>query len=176
MAFGVSFLPDGLQDDGGELKERRHAGQFQRVQLLNLRLPRVISGGAQLAPTGLLQAPGSLGMNPDVALIQQAMAQMAGVAQPGARPPVAPMLASRGPAPSRPAARTAMTPRVVPGVTTHDPTVEAAKQENQASYNSPNYGGVPGWTPPAPPTPASPTRPPAWGMKRNPWDGDTVLP
>lgn len=128
--FGVSFLPDGLGEDAGT-DEQAKGAQFQRaIQLLQLRIPRVHSGGASLAPAALLNAPGSMGVNPDTAMMQQAILAMAGRPmgnQPQAAP-VSPMSAPRAartpirqpqssPRTLAPSSSPA-TPRVIPGIDT----------------------------------------------------------
>lgn len=131
MAFGVSFLPDGSREEGmGD--EGNPRAQFQRaIQLLQLRLPRILSGGGQIAPAPLLNAMGGGGMNPNAALVQQAIAGMAGVplppsappaATPPNRPPAAPRVGAgqRRPSTSRPTITMpnprATLPRVGPGI------------------------------------------------------------
>jgi hypothetical protein len=118
MGFGVSFLDD--QDGPGPNKGDRYQ---EAVEVLTMRVPRVVGGGA-FAPAPLLQGMGGSGSPFAQSAIQQAMAQMAGLPQPmgGAQPagPQAPQAMGRpmgGPRPQQPRPM-APTPRFVPGIDT----------------------------------------------------------
>ncbi len=118
MGFGVSFLGD---DEHAQGREK----QFQQaVEILSMRVPRIVGGGA-LAPAPLLQAPGGAGSPFAQSAIQQAMAQMAGLPQQGS--PMGGGMAPMGMSPQRMPTRPmqpqasqprmqAPTPRIIPGL------------------------------------------------------------
>lgn len=113
MAIGVSFLDD--QNAQGDKKPDRFQ---QAVEVLSMRVPRIVGGGA-IAPAPLLQGMGGSGSPFAHTAVQQALAQMAGLplpsgpmgmpSAPSPMGPGQPSLAPRGPLP---------TPRVIPGIDT----------------------------------------------------------
>lgn len=138
MAIGVSFL----DELGAKLDKPSNpdGDRYQEaVQILSMRLPRVVGGGG-LAPAPLLQSMGGAGSPFAQSSVQQAFAQMAGLppqAQPGRGP--LPSGAPQMPAmPQQPRAM-APTPRVIPGITSPD----------DLSRGPQDFGpNAPGWTPP----------------------------
>ena len=167
--FGLSFVPGG-QDDPENDDRRTAQQQYQQaVQLLSLRMPRIRGGGA-LAPAVLLEGPGSMGSPFARSAIAQTQLQPQAMA-PTSQPPLAGSGAVKKPGIAKPklsptaqaflemaglGSGSLPTPHFTPGITTHDPAVQAALDENLKIYNeSPDYGGAPGWTPPSnAPTPA----------------------
>lgn len=79
MAFGVSFLGD---DEDPSQREQYQ----QAVEILSMRLPRIVGGGA-IAPAPLLHGQGAQGspFGHSEAALRQAFAQMAGLPPMGAQ-------------------------------------------------------------------------------------------
>lgn len=135
MGFGVSFLDD--EQDQGQPREKHQ----QSIEVLSMRVPRVVGGGA-MAPAPLLQGMGGGGSPFGQSAVAQAFAQMAGLPpqqgrgqSPNARP-----MAPRPMAPQAMPPRMApQTPRIIPGITSQ------AEQQAPPMDMGPN---APGWTPP----------------------------
>jgi hypothetical protein len=98
MPIGTSFQPG--KDRGEAQSESAQArGRFQEaIRLLSLRFPKVVGAQAP-APVSLLTGPGSGGVNPDTALMQNLRQQMPA---PMARGQSSPMLPPSPGAPSGP--------------------------------------------------------------------------
>lgn len=104
MAFGVSFLPGG---DGSGNQARPQTDPVQQaIQMLSLRLPRVV-GAQGMSPAPLLQSPGGGGL---AEFLQHLFGQghFGGPMAPGMGP-MGPGASPMGPGAAPP------TPRVIPG-------------------------------------------------------------
>jgi hypothetical protein len=113
MGFGVSFLDD--QESQGQNKGDRYQ---EAVEVLTMRVPRVVGGGA-FAPAPLLQGMGGAGSPFAQSAIQQAMAQMAGLPQQmGGAPRASQAPHAMGPRRPQGPQPVAPTPRFVPGIDT----------------------------------------------------------
>ena len=112
--FGYSFMPGQNGDQAQQRQQPGWAGPQSAIQMLSLRLPRVL-GAQALAPGALLNSQGAGGL-PDPLL--QAILRLAGQAGPGGPgggAPGGPSLMGGAP-PSAPMAPAGpMTPRVIPG-------------------------------------------------------------
>ena len=118
MGFGVSFLGDDDDESGGR------AQQFQKaVEILSMRVPKVVGGGA-MAPAPLLQGMGGGSPFGGDSAMAQAFAQMAGIPPPQApqaQPQQQAMMAPQRPAamPMRPPQQPRQPPpmpRIIPGI------------------------------------------------------------
>jgi hypothetical protein len=74
--FGLSFVPDGQTDPTKKkVGEGGVTPTQQAIQLLSLRLPRVV-GGSPIAPAPLLQSPGGAGRPSPESVAQQVMSRV----------------------------------------------------------------------------------------------------
>lgn len=181
--LGIRFKPDEQQAQMGPQRGRRE-GLQQAIRLISLRYPKVLGAASPVGDPTLLAglgAPRISGFNPDAAILRALISAFAQGGSPASVVPSAasaPRVPSRAtsapyqPTPMAPPPRTMPAPSFMPGIDTRDPQVEAAKHENmQTYYGSPDYGGVPGWTPP----PSAPAAPLSAGRSRGKWDKDNVF-